>query len=101
MSLLIFIGIWKEAIDLEFVTSFNSHKNTVSDLFISEDGTKITSVGHDSKLKVFSLPQNKQIRSANIGRMPLSSCIQLPNANVLVIASWDNGMYVYLYLHYM
>lgn len=88
-------GIWKEATDLEFVTSFNSHKNTVSDLFISEDGTKITSVGHDSKLKVFSLPQNKQIRSANIGRMPLSSCIQLPNANVLVIASWDNGISLY------
>lgn len=77
---------------LELHTSFSSHKNTVSYLFISEDDTKITSVGHDSKLKVFSLPQNKQIRSANIGNMPLSSCIQLPDTNVLVIGSWDNQM---------
>lgn len=73
-------------------TSFNSHKNTVSHIFISDDGTRITSVGYDSKLKVFSLPQNKQTRSANIGNMPLSSCIQLPNINVLVIGSWDNQM---------
>lgn len=78
--------------DLELHISFNSHKNTISNLFLSDDDTKITSVGHDSKLKVFSLTQNKQIRSANIGSMPLSSCLQLPDANVLVIGSWDNQM---------
>ncbi|CAG9854526.1 unnamed protein product [Phyllotreta striolata] len=88
-------GNWRESTALELSTSFNSHKSTVSHLFISEDGTKITSVGHDSKLKVFSLAQNKQIRSANIGQMPLSSCIQLPNSNVIVIASWDNEISLY------
>jgi WD40 repeat protein len=78
--------------DLEVVTTFNTHKNTVSHLFISDDCTRVTSVGHDSKLKVFSLQQNRQTRSANIGNMPLSSCIQMPNVNVLVIGSWDNQM---------
>ncbi|XP_056631218.1 protein FAN-like isoform X3 [Diorhabda sublineata] len=87
--------IWKRAEGLDLVTNFNTHKHTVSNLFISEDGSKITSVGHDSKLKVFSLSQNKQIRSANVGRMALSSCIQLPNANVLIIGSWDNEIYLY------
>lgn len=90
--IILFVDEWKAVSSLTLFTSFSSHKNTVSNLFINEDGTKITSVGHDSKLKVFSLSQNKQIRSANIGNMPLSCCIQLPNENVLVIGSWDNQM---------
>ncbi|XP_028128132.1 protein FAN [Diabrotica virgifera virgifera] len=90
-----FEDTWKQASELELITSFNSHKNSVSHLFINEDGERITSVGHDSKLKVFSVPQNKQIRSANIGNMPLSSCIQLPNTSVLIIASWDNEISLY------
>ena len=77
---------------LESISTFNTHKNTVSRLFISDDCTRVTSVGHDSKLKVFSLQQNRQIRSANIGYMPLSSCVQMPNVNILVIGSWDNQM---------
>ncbi|CAG9825349.1 unnamed protein product, partial [Phaedon cochleariae] len=86
---------WKNLSALDLQISFNSHKNTVSHVFVSDDGTKITSVGHDSKLKIFSLAQNKQVRSASIGNMPLSSCIQLPNVNVLVISSWDNEIYLY------
>jgi factor associated with neutral sphingomyelinase activation len=87
--------LWKNMSDLEVVTTFNTHKNTVSHLFISDDCTRVTSVGHDSKLKVFSLQQNRQTRSANIGNMPLSSCIQMPNVNVLVIGSWDNQIVLY------
>ncbi|RZB38733.1 protein FAN-like [Asbolus verrucosus] len=87
--------LWKNIRELEMVNSFNTHKNTVSNLFISEDCARITSVGHDSKLKVFSLQQNRQTRSANIGNMPLSSCIQMPNVNVLVIGSWDNQIVLY------
>lgn len=78
--------------ELNLTNTFNTHKGAVSYLFISDDSTRITSVGHDSKLKVFSLEQNRQTRSANIGTMALSSCIQMPNRNSLVIGSWDNQM---------
>ncbi|KAL1493970.1 hypothetical protein ABEB36_009649 [Hypothenemus hampei] len=81
--------------ELQLTTSFNSHKNSVSHLFINVDSTKITSVGYDSKLKVFSLIQNRQVRSANIGSMPLSSCIELPDSNTVVIGSWDNQILLY------
>lgn len=87
-----FLDIWKTVSSLILVTSFNTHKDTVSHLFVTEDNKRIISVGHDSKLKIFSLEHNRQIRSANIGSMPLSSCIQLPKTNVLVIGSWDNQM---------
>ncbi|XP_066246823.1 protein FAN-like [Euwallacea similis] len=86
---------WKSVSDLHLKTSFNSHKNTVSHLIISEDCSRITSVGHDSRLKVFSLSQKRQTRSANIGNMPLSSCVQLPGSNTLVIGSWDNQILLY------
>ncbi|KAJ3655160.1 hypothetical protein Zmor_014297 [Zophobas morio] len=87
--------LWRNMNLLESVSTFNTHKNTVSRLFISDDCTRVTSVGHDSKLKVFSLQQNRQIRSANIGYMPLSSCVQMPNVNILVIGSWDNQIILY------
>lgn len=73
-------------------TCFTTHKDKVSHLLVTEDNNRIISVGHDSKLKIFSLEDNRQIRSANIGSMPLSSCIQLPKSNILVIGSWDNQM---------
>lgn len=88
--------IWKDNIDIELQTTFSTHKDLISCIFFANNESKIVSVGHDCKLKVFSLPLNRQIRSANIGCMPLSSCVQLPNLNVLVIGSYDNTMYVEL-----
>lgn len=85
---------WQKIECLHMHSFFNTHKDTVSSLTITENNSKIISVGYDSKLKVFCLKQNRQIRSASIGDMPLSSCIQLPKANVLVVGSFDNNMYV-------
>lgn len=78
--------------ELELKTSFGSHKDIVSGISITGDNSRIISVGHDNLLKVFSIPLNRQIRSASIGSMPLSSCVQLPNKNTLVVGSWDNTM---------
>lgn len=83
---------WKNVTSLKLDMLFSTHKDTVSSLIITSNNTKVISVGYDSKLKVFSLSQSRQIRSANIGDMPLSSCIQLPDMNILVIGSFDNNM---------
>lgn len=91
-SQLLISDLWKNVSSISLHTTFSTHKDAVSCLFVTEDNNRIISVGHDSKLKVFSLEHNRQIRSANIGSMPLSSCIQLPKSNVLVIGSWDNQM---------
>lgn len=79
---------------VELQASFSSHKDTVSCVHIM-DQFNILSVGHDSKLKVFSLEQNRQIRSVNIGNMPLSSCIKLPALNTIVIGSMGNEIILY------
>lgn len=83
---------WKNLESLELKTTFGTHKNTVSSLLITKDNSSIVSVGHDCLLKVFSVVNNRQTRSASIGSMPLSSCVQLPNKNTLVVGSWDNNM---------
>ncbi|KAK4880232.1 hypothetical protein RN001_008378 [Aquatica leii] len=86
---------WKTMSSLNLESLFNTHKDSVSALLVANNENQIISVGYDSKLKVFSLSQNRQIRSANIGNMPLSSIIQLPNMNVLVIGSFDNNIVLY------
>ncbi|KAF2878744.1 hypothetical protein ILUMI_27419 [Ignelater luminosus] len=86
---------WRNVTSLKLDMLFSTHKDTVSSLIITNNNTKVISVGYDSKLKVFSLTQSRQIRSANIGDMPLSSCIQLPTMNILVIGSFDNNIVLY------
>lgn len=86
---------WIDATDLNLTVTYNTHKNIIGHIFISHDNNHIISVGHDSKLKVFSLSHKKQIRSSNIGNMPLSSCLRLPNANIIVVGSWDNQIILF------
>lgn len=88
-------NIWSQLKNLELQTTFSSHKDVISSLLISVGDKNIISVGHDSLLKVFSIENNRQIRSASIGSMPLSSCLQLPNKNILIVGSYDNNIIFY------
>ncbi|XP_031342782.1 protein FAN-like isoform X2 [Photinus pyralis] len=88
-------SVWKSVTSLNLESTFNTHKDSVSALLITDDNNQIMSVGYDGKFKVFSISQKRQIRSANIGNMPLSSIIQLPNTNVVVIGSFDNNIVLY------
>lgn len=71
--------------------SFHSHKEGVSCVIVSEDEQRVISVGKDSLLKVYSISDGKQIRSVNVGSLPLSSCVQINN-NTVIVGSWDNYM---------
>ncbi|KAK5646659.1 hypothetical protein RI129_005123 [Pyrocoelia pectoralis] len=86
---------WKGITSLHLESSFSTHKDSVSALLITDDDQQIMSVGYDGKLKVFSISQKRQVRSANIGNMPLSSIIRLPNTNVVAIGSFDNNVVLY------
>lgn len=72
-------------------SSYHSHKEGVSCVIISDDGQRVVSVGKDSLLKVYSIAEEKQIRSVNVGSLPLSSCVQMNN-NTIIVGSWDNYM---------
>lgn len=85
-------GDWLNVTNIELQVTFTTHKDAISDLYITSDCNRIISVGYDSKLKVFSLETKRQIRNANLGKMPLSSFVQLPNSNTLVIGSFENNL---------
>ncbi|KRT79709.1 WD40 domain-containing protein [Oryctes borbonicus] len=86
---------WKTFKTLECVTRFATHKGPITCLYVSNDSDKVVSVGQDSKMKIFSIANNRQTRSANIGNMPLSGCIELPKLNTIIVSSWDNSIKLY------
>jgi factor associated with neutral sphingomyelinase activation len=53
------------------------------------------SVSQDSTLKLFSLSAGRQLRSINVSELALSACVLTPDEKRLLIASWDNNVYLY------
>ncbi|XP_025829509.1 protein FAN isoform X2 [Agrilus planipennis] len=90
-----YVELWNNLKSLELKSSFKTHRDAVRCVVFNEDSDKVISVGSDAKMKMFSISLNRQIRSANVGTMPLSSCSKLPNMNVLIIGSFGNNMVLY------
>lgn len=74
----------------------NTHRDSVTALCFSPDNSSILSVSADSHIKLFSLTDNRFIRSTKIGDLTLSSCAFLPQHPTLIaMGSWDNHLYLY------
>jgi len=71
------------------------HNKGVTDLCLSLSGDRIFSVSQDSSLKIYSLKDNRQVRSMKISRLSLSSCGLSESENHVFISSWDNNIYTY------
>uniref|UniRef100_L7LYG9 Uncharacterized protein n=1 Tax=Rhipicephalus pulchellus TaxID=72859 RepID=L7LYG9_RHIPC len=80
--------------DLTKLTEHMLHKEMVTDVCFSANKGNLFSVSQDSLLKLYSLEQKQQLRSASVSHMALSSCIVM-NDKTVVVASWDNYVYVY------
>lgn len=48
----------------------------------------------DTQLKMYSLEDQRQLRSVSLSNMALSSVIITPDDKNALIASWDNSMWV-------
>lgn len=72
------------------------HRDMVMGMCLSvKDPTILYSVSQDTTLKIFSLPEGRQIRSINLCELTLSSCILSPDEKSILVASWDNNVYLY------
>ncbi|XP_064610940.1 LOW QUALITY PROTEIN: protein FAN-like [Liolophura sinensis] len=71
------------------------HKEAVTDVKISPDGKNIYSVSQDSLLKMYSLEDQRQLRSINLSNMALSCCTVMPDNRTIIVGSWDNQVYFY------
>ncbi|XP_048732353.2 protein FAN-like [Ostrea edulis] len=71
------------------------HKSCVTGLQLTEDGCNVFSVSQDTMLKMYSLEEQRQLRSFNVSNMALSSCLVMPDNKTIVVGSWDNFVYFY------
>lgn len=85
-----------EDISALYVThQYTLHKSGITGLQLTEDGCSIFSVSQDTMLKMYSLEDQRQLRSFNVSNMALSSCLVMPDNKTIVVGSWDNFVYFY------
>eukprot|EP01132_Coremiostelium_polycephalum_P008629 gene8629-10620_t len=86
---------WGSLVNLKFTSTIKSHKDKITSLYLSNNSETIYSVSQDALLKIYSLKENKQVRSLNLCNLALSSCQLSQDEKHIVIGSWDNNIYIY------
>ncbi|KAH9489754.1 hypothetical protein Btru_036661 [Bulinus truncatus] len=74
---------------------YTLHKDAVTEVRMSPDGLSVFSVSQDSFLKMYSLEDQRQLRSVNMSLMALSSCEVMEDNKTIVVGCWDNKVYFY------
>lgn len=78
--------------------TISPHVHRITDLSISSDDQYLFSTSHDSTLSVYSLPEQRVLRSVKISHLALSSCctpFDFKSFPLCIIGSWDNNIYIY------
>ncbi|XP_071757043.1 protein FAN isoform X1 [Centroberyx gerrardi] len=86
---------WANMGNLKVLTSHKIHKEAVTGIAVTRDGSAIFSTSQDSTLKMFSKELSDFQRSMSFSNMALSSCLMLPDDKTVVCSSWDNNVYFY------
>ncbi|XP_060921119.1 protein FAN [Labrus mixtus] len=87
--------VWSNMGNLKLVSSQKIHKEAVTGVAVSRDGSSIFSTSQDSTLKMFSRELTDFQRSVSFSNMALSSCLLLADGQTVVCSSWDNNVYFY------
>ncbi|XP_055383066.1 protein FAN-like isoform X2 [Condylostylus longicornis] len=77
----------------ELKGSYAAHKDEITSIYADDD--KIWSTGKDGILKCYSILEKRQTRSISIGSLALSSCVNIPLKNTIIVGSWDNSIFFY------
>ncbi|KAM3860682.1 protein FAN [Diretmus argenteus] len=85
---------WTNMGNLKLLSSHKIHKEPVTGIAVTRDGTAIFSTSQDSTLKMFSKELSDFQRSMSFSNMALSSCL-MPDDKTVVCSSWDNNVYFY------
>lgn len=86
---------WTNMGNLKLISSHKIHKEAVTGIAVTRDGSAIFSTSQDSTLKMFSKDLKDFQRSMSFSNMALSSCLMLADGKSVVCSSWDNNVYFY------
>eukprot|EP00062_Callorhinchus_milii_P011819 gi/632958200/ref/XP_007894902.1/ PREDICTED: protein FAN [Callorhinchus milii] len=85
---------WSNIGKLYIVCQQKNHKEAVTGIAVSSNGSSVLTTSQDSTLKMFSKETKLLQRSTSFSNMALSSCLLLEDRTVLC-SSWDNNVYFY------
>lgn len=83
---------WKNIANLTKYSVLGQHKDVITSILISSNNEFILSSSKDSTVKMFSVKEEKQIRSFHLSCVGISSCALLPDDNIIVVGTFDDQM---------
>lgn len=69
---------------------FQPHRLGITSMFYEAKTKTIYSTSQDGTLKIFDWTTKQQTRSVNLGTMPISSCVRIPETDIFILGCWDN-----------
>eukprot|EP00698_Gefionella_okellyi_P007557 TRINITY_DN1854_c0_g1_i1.p1 TRINITY_DN1854_c0_g1~~TRINITY_DN1854_c0_g1_i1.p1 ORF type:complete len:924 (+),score=194.54 TRINITY_DN1854_c0_g1_i1:40-2772(+) len=90
------LGPWGPFSSHKLTATFTSHREAVVAVCMDDSGDRIFSCSKDGTLKLFSIPERKQLRSTSMpSDMALSALCVVKDGSLAVVGSWDNNVYLY------
>ncbi|XP_033058827.1 protein FAN isoform X2 [Trachypithecus francoisi] len=86
---------WNNITKLQLHEHYKIHKEAVTGITVSRNGSSVFTTSQDSTLKMFSKESKMLQRSISFSNMALSSCLLLPGDATVITSSWDNNVYFY------
>ncbi|XP_074919504.1 protein FAN [Chelonoidis abingdonii] len=86
---------WNNIAKLKLDEQHKIHKEEITGIAVSCNGSSVFTTSQDSTLKMFSKESKMLQRSVSFSNMALSSCLILPGDATVISSSWDNHIYFY------
>ncbi|XP_053324288.1 protein FAN [Spea bombifrons] len=86
---------WSNITKLKKENGHKIHKESITGITVTSNGSSVFTTSQDSTLKMFSTSQKSLQRSVSFSNMALSSCVLLPGDTTVMCSSWDNNVYFY------
>ncbi|XP_067146586.1 protein FAN [Apteryx mantelli] len=86
---------WNNIAKLKLHEQCKIHKEAITGIAVTCNGSSVFTTSQDSTLKMFSRESKTLQRSVSFSNMALSSCLILPGDTTVICSSWDNHIYFY------
>lgn len=86
---------WSNITKFQIESRHKIHKEAITGIAVSSNGSSVFTTSQDSTLKMFSTSEKSLQRSVSFSNMALSSCVLLPGDTTVMCSSWDNNVYFY------
>ncbi|NXO39214.1 FAN protein, partial [Locustella ochotensis] len=86
---------WNNIAKLKVDKQYKIHKEAITGIAVTCNGSSVFTTSQDSTLKMFSRDSKTIQRSVSFSNMALSSCLILPGDTTVISSSWDNHIYFY------